>query len=345
MIASLDRVLAATRGVSRKPSRATEVLQFRTRRETFGPEDGGVLRPSPNQPLRDRWETFGPEDGGRRDPRRTSRSEIGGRPSVPRTAGSGDPRQPPNSPVPNGTSARGRPPRRRCGYVRSGGSWRPSGQTIATTSNRHRCSSRSCPRRNRNRGERDPAPLLGRDRLGVGPPSTRLDLDEDQRVAIACDQVDLAVTRVDAAQDVHPLLSQVPGGRGVSPRSPSIRFQSARTIGLIASRSGFAHQSINGLIGTEIPLDLLGLRAPTPGPPVGLEERRRRCLIAGIGPDDAAIRAGALEAASPGREFVFIRGRSQDLWGSQPAEIRHTAPRNSPNLRNRRMIVPPPCHM
>src|SRR5262249_45229450 len=64
------------------------------------------------------------------------------------------------------------------------------------------------------RGERDPALLLRGDRLPGHSPASRLDLDEDEGVAIARDQVNLAEPRAVAPDDhSHPLAAEVASGR------------------------------------------------------------------------------------------------------------------------------------
>ena len=72
------------------------------------------------------------------------------------------------------------------------GSPRSSGQTIATTSNRLRASSSPVLAEEMQRGEGHPALLLRRDGLGGHALAPRLDLDEDQGLAVPRDQVDLA---------------------------------------------------------------------------------------------------------------------------------------------------------
>ncbi len=68
------------------------------------------------------------------------------------------------------------------------------------------------------RGERQPSLLLGRHGLRRYALATRLDLDEDQDLALARDQVDLAEpVAMAASQDAQALPAQVTGGRALTP--------------------------------------------------------------------------------------------------------------------------------
>src|SRR5262249_28935070 len=63
------------------------------------------------------------------------------------------------------------------------------------------------------RGQRDPALLLPVDGLGGHAASPRLDLDEDQSLAVARDQVDLAGPHAIAPrQDAKPTTAEIAGG-------------------------------------------------------------------------------------------------------------------------------------
>ena len=67
------------------------------------------------------------------------------------------------------------------------------------------------------RGKRQPALFLGSDGLGGLALTPRLDLDEDQDVAVPGDQVDLAARRpVASEQDPEALSAQVAGGRALA---------------------------------------------------------------------------------------------------------------------------------
>ena len=86
------------------------------------------------------------------------------------------------------------------------GSRRSSGQTIATTSNRHALLEHPVNPQEVRRGERQASLLLRRHGLGRLALAMRLHLDEDQDLALVRDQVDLAEPVAMAArQDAQAL--------------------------------------------------------------------------------------------------------------------------------------------
>ncbi len=115
---------------------------------------------------------------------------------------------------------------------------RPSGQTMATTSNRQGYSGagRSVSRNGARRGSVGRCSLRGH-RLGRHPLSTRLDLDEDHEIAIAGDQVDLTlVGPVSPDEDPQARSSEESGGLAFAMVAEPV-VPEGSTTGFIARRT------------------------------------------------------------------------------------------------------------